>query len=112
MLYYTFLDKIFSFAGSESLILFLLFKRMRTRAGGEIGRRTGFRYQRPQGHEGSSPSLPTNVMNILIGRDRLERERGRENGSFPVAEVLSKPQGFEAQSRYNGTSSEIPSLPT
>lgn len=30
-----------------------------TRASGGIGRRTGFRYQRGQPHEGSSPSPPT-----------------------------------------------------
>ena len=48
---------------------------------------------------------PRALMNFL----RIERERGRGNGSFPVAEIL-KPMGVKAQSRAcRETSSEIPS---
>ena len=42
---------------------------------------------------------------LMVG---IERERGRENGSFPVTEIL-KPMGFKTQSPITvGPSSEIP----
>ena len=47
---------------------------------------------------------------LLVG---FEREGGRENGSFPVAEIL-KPMGFKAQGSdaHRTPSSEIPTPST
>ncbi len=41
----------------------------------------------------------------------MNRERGRENGSFPVAETL-KPLGFKAEAREAGRAVQLPSLGT
>ncbi len=46
------------------------------------------------------------MTNKVQGKEDSNRERGRENGSFPVAEIL-KPRGFRAQ-RAERASSEIP----
>ena len=54
---------------------------------------------------GSNPAPAT----IKCWMNDIERERGRENGSFPEVEVL-KPQGFK-ESRKSGTS-EIPAPAT
>lgn len=45
--------------------------RTTPRASGGTGRRTGFRYQRSQGHEGSSPSSPTIELSSTIQKTSL-----------------------------------------
>ena len=48
---------------------------------------------------------------VFVSPVGIGRERGRENGSCPVAEVL-KPLGFKAQADYRRLSSSIAQRPT